>query len=183
MDQIVWESGVENYVLERAQVLGKRYVPDPPLIQAENVRIKLARLAVAVAGRLFSTDDTGELLVVDFEHVDAAEKLLNAFYGMDSFGYLEHSATVVHERAVAEKNAKAVRQYLAANEDVLETLKQCITGPFKLRDFQEFGGMSQLEAQDVVRQLQGWRVIRRQSKGYIKAEPTLVEVVKKLDRQ
>lgn len=183
IDQIVWESGVENYVLERAQVMGKRYVPDPPLVQAENVRIKLARLAVAIAGRLFSTDDSGENIIVDFEHVDAAEKLLNAFYGMDSFGYLDHSANVIHERTQAEKNAKSVRQYLAANEDVLETLKQCISGPFKMRDFVEFGGMSPIEAQEVVRVLQGWRVIRRLSKGYIRAEPTLSEVVKRLDRE
>jgi hypothetical protein len=182
-EQIIWEAGVENYVLERAQVLGRRYVPDPPLVQAENVRIKLARLAVAVAGRLFSTDETGELLVVDFEHVEAAEQLLNAFYGMESFGYLEHSANVIHERKQAEKNEKAVRQYLAVNQDALEVLAQCISGPFKLRDFQEFGGMSQIEAQEVVRQLQQWRVIRRLSKGYIRAEPVLTRVVKELDRE
>jgi len=182
-DQILWESGVENYVLERAQVLGKKYVPDPPLVQAENVRIKLARLAVAIAGRLFSADDTGECILVDFEHVDAAEKLLNAFYGMESFGYLEHSENVIHERQMAEKNSKAVNNYLAANEDVLETLKQCISGPFKMRDFVEFGGMSPIEAQEVIRVLQGWRVIRRLSKGYIRSEPILNEVVKRLDRQ
>lgn len=182
-DQIVWEPGVENYVLERAQVLGARYVPDPPLVQAENIRIKLARLAVAVAGRLFSTDDTGELLVVDYEHVDTAETLLNAFYGMESFGYREHSANVLHQRQQAERNVKQVANYLAANEDVLETLAQCISGPFKMRDFQEFGGMSQLEAQEVVRLLQQWRVIRRLTKGYIRAEPALIDVVKRLDRQ
>jgi hypothetical protein len=182
-DQIIWESGVENYVLERAQELGRRYVPDPPLVQAENVRIKLARMAVAVAGRLFSTDDTGELLVVDFEHVEAAETLLNAFYGMPSFGYKEHSANVIYERKEAEKNEKAVRQYLAANEDALGVLAQCISGAFKMRDFQEFGGMHQLEAQDVVKNLLQWRVVRRLSKGYLRAEPTLTKVVKELDRQ
>lgn len=182
-DQIVWEPGVENYVLERAQVLGARYVPDPPLVQAENIRIKLARLAVAVAGRLFSTDDSGELLVVDYEHVDTAESLLNAFYGMESFGYREHSANVLHQREQAERNVKQLTNYLAANEDVLETLAQCISGPFKMRDFQEFGGMSQLEAQEVVRLLQQWRVIRRLTKGYIRAEPALIDVVKRLDRQ
>lgn len=183
VDQIVWEPGVENYVLERAQVLGSRYVPDPPLIQAENIRIKLARIAVAVAGRLFSTDETGELLVVDYEHVDTAETLLNSFYGMESFGYLDHSANVLHQRSQAAKNMKQVKNYLAVNEDVLETLAQCISGPFKMRDFQEFGGMTQLEAQEVVRVLQGWRVIRRLTKGYIRAEPALIEVVKLLDRQ
>jgi hypothetical protein len=182
-DQIIWEPGVENYVLERAQEMGRRYVPDPPLVQAENVRIKLARLAVAVAGRLFSTDETGELLVVDYEHVEAAEKLLNAFYGMKSFGYGEHSATVIYERKQAEKNEKAVRQYLAANEDVLDVLAQCISGTFKMRDFQEFGGMHQMEAQDVVKNLLRWRVVRRLTKGYLRAEPTLIKVVKELDRQ
>lgn len=182
-DQIVWESGVENYVLERAQDLGRRYVPDPPLVQAENVRIKLARLAVAIAGRLFSTDETGELLVVDFEHVEAAEALLNAFYGMDSFGYKEHSATVIHERTQAERNEKSVRQYLAANEDALDVLKQCISGPFKMRDFEEFGGLQRLEAQDVVKNLLQWRVVRRLSKGYLRAEPILTKVVKELDRE
>jgi hypothetical protein len=182
-DQVVWEAGVENYVLDRAQELGRKYVPDPPLVQAENVRVKLARLAVAVAGRLFSTDETGELLVVDYEHVEAAEKLLNSFYGMDSFGYRDHSKTVIHERAQAEKNEKAVRQYLAANEEALQTLVQCISGPFKLRDFEEFGGMSRIEAQEVVRQLQMWRVIRRLGKGYIRAEPILTKVVKELDRE
>lgn len=182
-DQVVWEAGVENYVLERAQELGRKYVPDPPLIQAENVRIKLARISVAIAGRLFSTDETGELLVVDYEHVEAAEKLLNSFYGMDSFGYREHSATVIHERTQAEKNEKSVRQYLAANEDALDVLKQCISGPFKMRDFEEFGGMQRLEAQDVVKNLLSWRVIRRLSKGYLRAEPTLTKVVKELDRQ
>jgi hypothetical protein len=181
-DQIVWEPGVENYVLERAQALGRRYVPDPPLIQAENVRVKLARMAVAVAGRLFSCDETGELLVVDYEHVETAETLLNAFYGMESFGYREHSASVLHQRELAEQNMKQVVNYLAANEDVLDTLAQCISGPFKMRDFQEFGGMTLIEAQEVVRVLQGWRVIRRLTKGYIRAEPGLIEAVKKLDR-
>lgn len=182
-DQIVWAKGVENYVLERAQEMGRKYVPDPPLVQAENVRIKLARMAVAVAGRLFSTDETGELLVVDFQHVEAAEDLLNAFYGMKSFGYKEHSANVIYERKVAEKNEKAVRQYLAANEDALDVLAQCISGAFKMRDFQEFGGMHQMEAQDVVKNLLQWRVVRRLSKGYLRAEPTLIKVVKELDRR
>lgn len=183
LDQIVWEPGVENYVLERAQILGARYVPDPPLIQAENIRIKLARMAVAVAGRLFSTDDIGDNLIVDFEHVNAAEALLNAFYGNENFGYLEHSSNVIYQREQATKNTKAVRQYLTANDDVLETLAQCISGPFKMRDFSEFGGMSQMEAQEVVRVLSGWRMIRRLTKGYIRAEPALIEIVKKLDRQ
>lgn len=183
VDQVVWEKGVENYVLERARELGQQYIPEPPLIQVENVRIKLARMAVAVAGRLFSTDETGDLLVVGYEHVEAAVKLLNAFYKMESFGYAEHSSSVLYERKQAEKNIKAVRGYLAANPEVLETLDQCLGQPFKMRDFQEFGAMSQMEAQEVVRVLQGYRMIRRTTKGYIRIEPALAEIIKKLKRE
>lgn len=181
-EQIRWRRGVENYVLDVAQELGAEYIPEPPLIQVENVRMKIARLSVAVAGRLFSTDKTGELLVVGREHVIAARALLEGFYRMPSFGYAEHSATVLRERKEAGKNTVQLRRYLAANDDVLETLRHCITGPFKMRDFQEFGAMSQMEAQEAVRVLQQLRMIRRLTKGYIRAEPTLVEVIKTLER-
>jgi hypothetical protein len=35
----------------------------------------------------------------------------------------------------------------------------------------------------VVKNLLQWRVVRRLSKGYLRAEPTLTKVVKELDRQ
>lgn len=181
-DQVRWEKGVENFVLEVAQDLGRRYIAEPPLIQVENVRIKLARLAVAVAGRLFSCDETGELLLVGEEHVEAAEALLDGFYRMPAMGYAEHSDQVLRERAEAERNVAAVRRYLTANDDVLTTLHTCMSGPFKMRDFQEFGGMSQVEAQEAVRVLQQQRMIRRLTKGYIRAEPTLIDLVKTLER-
>jgi hypothetical protein len=181
--QVVWDEGVEDYVLDVAQDLGHHYVPEPPLIQVENVRMKVARLAVAVAGRTFSTDETGELLVVGKEHVVAARRLLDGLYGMPSFGYARYSAHVLLEREEAAHNARALKQYLIANDDVLNTLHHSISGPFKLRDFQEFGAMTQMEAQDAVRVLQQLRMIRRLTKGYIRAEPTLIDVVRSLERR
>lgn len=180
-DQIRWERGVENYVLDVAQALGKRYIPEPPLIQVENVRIKLARVAVAIAGRVFSCDETGEFLVVGREHVEAAVRVLEGFYGMPAFGYAEHSAQVIRERQQAQQNIAAVTRYLAANDDILQTLRSCMSGPFKMRDFQEFGGMSQVEAQEAVRVLQQQHMIRRLTKGYIRAEPTLITLVKEIE--
>lgn len=181
-DQIVWERGVENLVLDVAQELGRRYIPEPPLIQVENVRIKLARLAVAVAGRLFSCDDTGEQLIVGDEHVYAAERLLEAFYRMPAMGYADHSDQVLRERREAERNVGAVQRYLAANDDVFTTLSTCMSGPFKMRDFEEFGGMSRVEAQEAVRVLQLQRMVRRLTKGYIRAEPTLIDIIRRMER-
>lgn len=182
-DQVVWEKNVENYVLKRARELGAKYIPEPPLIQVENVRVKLARMAVAIAGRLFNTDESGELLMVGTEHVDAAVRLLNAFYRMPSFGYAQHSETILYERQQAEKNVKKVSRYLSANPAALEVLDQCLGGAFKMRDFVEFGGLGPSEAQIIVRDLQGMRMIRRLTKGYIRMEPALADTVKKMMRQ
>lgn len=180
-DQVVWKPGVEAFVLDRAQETGKRYITEPPLVQAENVRLKLARMAVAVAARLFSCDSTGEKVVVGQEHVEAAEKLLDRFYKMPSMGYWAYSQKVIRDRRKAEENKEAIAQYLRARaDDVYIALDSCKGGDFKLRDFQEFAGMSQLDAQEAVRILQGHRMIRRMSKGYIRMDPALVVILNEL---
>ena len=103
-------------------------------------------------------------------HFEFCSKYLNTYSSLEEFNMVEYST---------EKD----RKYLLANPDVLETLDQCLGQPFKMRDFQEFGGaMSQLEAQEIVRTLQGYRMIRRTTKGYIRIEPALAELVKKMKR-
>src|SRR5687768_3883473 len=62
-EHVVWAPGAEEAVFTAALDLGNRYVEHPPLIQAANVRTKVARLSVALAARTYSTDDTGELVV------------------------------------------------------------------------------------------------------------------------
>lgn len=184
IDQIVWEDGVESYVLDRAQEVGKRYISDPPFVQVENARLKIARLSVAVAGRLFSCDRSGEKLVVKREHVEAAEKLLDRFYKMPSMGYANHSAKVLRDRRKAQQNKESVLEFLRTRrDDVYVTLRISGGDPFRMRDFEEFAAMSRLDAQEAVRYLQEHRMVRRQSKGYIRAEPALLEVLKILDSE
>lgn len=181
LDQIIWQEGVETEVLERAQSLGQRYISEPPLIQVENVRLKIARVAVAVAARLFSCDTTGECIVVKREHVEAAVKLLDKFYKMPSMGYAAQSARVLKDREQAKLNKNFMREYFRDHQTSLEVLQSVGGDPFKLRDFEEFAGMSRMEAQEVVGVLLRHRMVRRQTKGYMRAEPALIDLVKKLD--
>jgi Toprim domain-containing protein/MCM2/3/5 family protein len=183
LDQIVWQEGVEKYVLDQAQEIGGKYINEPPLIQIENVRLKIARMAVAVAARLFSSDTTGEVLVVKEEHVLAAVKLLHRFYRQEGMGYAQHSARVLKDRENAKHNRETIIEYLRSHHAIYEALQSVRSDPFKLRDFEEFAAMSRLEAQDAVRVLQQHRMIRRQSKGYIRAEPGLVDILKQLDTE
>lgn len=183
LEQIVWQEGVETYVLEQAQAMGGRYISDPPLIQVENVRLKIARVAVAVAARLFSCDTTGEKLVVKREHVEAGVKLMDRFYRMASMGYANHSRRVIADRQKAQQNREYVVDYLKMRADATMALQSVGAGDFKLRDFEEFGAMSRLDAQEVVRTLLQHRMVQRKSKGYLRGEPALIEILKYLEHE
>lgn len=183
-DDIWWEEGVEDYVMEQARDFGSHYVSEPPLVQTENVRVKLARVAVAIAARLFSTDESGEKVLVKSEHVDTAVDVLNRLYGMKSFGYLEHSTKEIRARRESERNRKACRRYLINNEAPLSALKFVINDThFRVRDFEEFGGMTREEAQIAVMELMKMKMIKRQSKGYVKMQPELIQIVKTLEAE
>lgn len=182
-EQILWEGGVEEYVLSTAEEFGNRYVPEPPLVQAENVRVKLARIAIAIAARTFSSDEAGDCIVVGTQHVDAAVELLDLLYGMDSFGYKAHSRKVIRDREMSVKRRSQCYRYLVNEDGVRNTLMSVLGQNFKVRDFQEFGGLQQSEAQAAVTNLQQMKMVERKDKGYMKMTPALIEVLKRLEAE
>ena len=181
-EQVLWEPGAEAAVLHSAQDMGGRYVEEPPLVQAANVRIKLARLAVAVAARLFSSPD-GEQLLVTKEHVRTAVKFLDLLYNAPTFGYAEHSREEISNRKQADQNRRKVRKWLVANESVAKALFQVMRDTqFRVRDLEEFGALGRDQSQDAIGELIKMRMVRRSTRGYIRLEPELIDVLKKLRR-
>jgi L-amino acid N-acyltransferase YncA len=182
-DQVLWEPGSEGLVLQSAMALGARYVEEPPLVQAANMRIKLARMAVAVAARLFSSPD-GEQLLVTKEHVRTAVKFLDALYNAPTFGYAEHSREEISNRKQADQNRRKVRKWLVANENVAKALFQVMRDTqFRVRDLEEFGALGRDQSQDAIGELIKLRMVRRSTRGYIRLEPELIDVLRKLRRE
>jgi hypothetical protein len=181
-DQVVWGKGVEKEVLSAAQELGSRYIADPPLVQPENVRVKLARLAVAIAARLFSHEGAGEHVVVQREHVHAAVEILDELYGKRWFGYADHSRKEIKARDNARHYEEQCRLFLGTNEGVLTTLITAINDTqFRARDFEEFGGMDKDSASHAVGQLLTMGMVRRRAKGYIVMTPELIRIVRDME--
>ena len=180
-DDVLWGKGVEDYVLEKASELGDRYVSEPPLIQPENVRIKVARVAVAIAARLFSTDEEAAKIVVLQRHVDAAIEFIDMLYGTASFGYARHSRKVIRERAEALEKRRDAYDYIRTNSDVHHALRSINGDRFRVRDFEEFAGMTKDEGQVATRTLMSMKMLRRLARGEIRMEPALVEVLRKLE--
>ena len=179
-DQIIWRLGAEKYVTETAMDMGSRYVSEPPLIQVENIRMKLARLAVAFACRTFSTEN-GEDVLVGKEHVNSAVEFLDRIYGDESMGYLRHSRRILQQREIAENRRGQTIDYLRKSAAALQGLFAIGSGTFKSRDFVEFAGMQDFEAQTLIQDLLGWKMIRRLSRGFVKMEPALIDILKQFE--
>jgi L-lysine 2,3-aminomutase len=110
-------------------------------------------------------------------------KLLDRFYKMTSMGYANHSARVLRDREKAKANREFILGYLRERTEVFDVLQSVGSDPFKLRDFEEFAAMSRLQAQEVVTVLKGHKMIRVMSKGYMRAEPGMIQIVKKLEEE
>lgn len=169
-EQVLWLPGSEERVLKLANEMGKRYTENPPLIQAANIRIKIARTAVAIAGRLFSTDDTCENIVVGIPHVDAAVQFMDRIYGMTAFGYAERSREAILDKAEAEDKKETIKQYLLGRRTLPKFLRQ--TSSFRRADLEEIMNTSREEANAIINTLWEARMVRK-DKGDIRVEPTL----------
>jgi len=169
-DLIKWSPGTERLVLDEANAIGKLYIEDPPLIQAANVRIKIARLAVAIAARLFSTDKKFERVVVTKQHVEAAVRFMNLLYEMPAFGYRERSRERIADREHAEERRDDVWQYLLSRPTLHKFLRG--TGQFRRQDLEEILNVSRDEANGIINALYESRMVRK-VKGDIVIEPTL----------
>lgn len=90
-DQVVFTREAEKKVLEVASAMGFRYSPKIPLVEPADQRMKVARLAVAVAARMFSSSEDFQSVVVLPQHVEFVEGYLQTIYSAPSMAYEQFS--------------------------------------------------------------------------------------------
>ncbi len=174
-DQIVWTKGAEDLVYKLAMEMGARYVEDPPLVQAANIRVKIARAACAIAARLFSTDRSSEKVVVEKAHVQAAHDFLNILYEMPSFGYEERSHERIQDRKEAEDNRADIRRYLLERRGLAKFMRS--NGRFRRQDLEEVVNVDRDGANAIINKLWESRMVSKQGQD-VRVEPTLHELLR-----
>jgi hypothetical protein len=174
-EQVVWTDAAYQLALRMATKLGSRYIEDPPLIQAANAREKVARVATALAARTFSTDRTGERVIVRSCHVKDAVAFVDRLYGMRGFGYAERSREMLDARDEAEDNAKDIKSYLGRKPGLAAFLRG--TGKFRRQDVEEVLNVDREQANAIISRLWDAKMIRKE-KGDIKVEPTLHAILR-----
>ena len=178
-EHIVWSEGATEAVYKAAEQLGGRYTEDPPLIQAANVREKVARLAVAIATRLFSTDERGEQIVVKPVHVRAAVSFIDHIYNMEGFGYAERSREVIADARAAEtpENIAKARTVLGRNAGLSKFLRS--QGKFRRQDLEEILDVDREEANAIISELYDLRMIYK-DKGDVRLTPSLHRLLREV---
>lgn len=86
-DQVVFTDEATREILDAATEMGTKYSPKVPLVEAADQRIKLARLSVAAAACVASTDETFQKIIVQPSHVRFVVKFLNEQYSTKAMGY------------------------------------------------------------------------------------------------
>lgn len=90
-DQVVIDKEVGKYILEHCNKLNETYESHIKIFGTEAWK-KVARMAIAIAGYLVSTDETYEKIIVTKEHVDAAVAYLVETYDNSTFKLREYVA-------------------------------------------------------------------------------------------
>lgn len=176
-EDVEWGPGAEEAVYAAAMAFGDRYIETPPLLQAANARIKIARIAVALAARCFSSPD-GKRLVVKKVHVADAVKFIDRLYTMPGFGYSEISKEAIQDAKDAERFRDEAKAYLVSSRGLSKFLRS-MTGSFRRQDLEDMLNLSKEEANGVVGTLWKLRLITRQGPN-IKVQPTLHELLREV---
>lgn len=170
-------------IYDRAIKLSQTYTFTIPLIQGENVRIKLAKISIAFASRFYSNRNDGKTLYVKSFHVECAFHFINMIYKKNVSGYYALSNLQEHLNIDYETDFKVIEGFFKAFTNKKE-LWRCllINNNITAVDISEHLNLDQDTSRDVIsRLLQAKCIVKtpRVSKTYIKT-PAFTEWLKKV---
>jgi len=113
-DQVTFTPAATTAILAAAMKMGSEYSSAIPLVEPADQRIKLARLSAAAAARVYSTDDTGERLIVTTEHVAFVVAYLDRIYSAPSMAYDEFSGQAKQGETLTESEEARIRSDIEA---------------------------------------------------------------------
>ncbi len=105
-EQVEFVDGAEDECLRQATKLSEKYVA--PLVEGAEQRIKVARLAVACAARVYSASPDGQRILVRPEHVEFVTDYLDQIYSKPSMSFDRYSEAKLQDRSIADE--KEVQQ-------------------------------------------------------------------------
>lgn len=178
--QIEFTSAATDAILAAATKMGLRYHPSIPLVEPSDQRLKLARLSAAAAARVYSTDETGERLIVLPEHVAFVVDFLERIYTAPSMSYDEYSEAMRRGEQLdpdEETDATTAIRSWTNSDEAIEFFRPAQV--FRKADLVDSVGWDETYAKEQIRWMQTSRLIRPTRTGYYKS-PAFIALLRKL---
>jgi hypothetical protein len=161
-DQVLFERAAEQACLDAALAMGKDYSPRIPLVEGANHRVKMARLAAAAACLTYSTDESGEVVVVKPEHVLWVRGFMDAAYRKRSLDYYGFSQQQSEDRQIAAAKREEIRRWARGGQierAVVDLIDRAET--FRSQDLQDQLAMDHASAAAIIKRLSDARMVDR----------------------
>ena len=168
---IIFTEEARLICLQCAGEMSHKYSSTFPIVEGAEQRIKLARLSVALAARLYNSPD-GIHLVVLPEHVLYIRRFLDRIYSKPSFGYNIYSKARIEEATIP--NEDEIKRGLIIFErvnvdtgEVTNDVVRCLysTPVVSLRDVIDFTSGTRETATTLISFLVQKRCLKRMARG------------------
>lgn len=174
-EEIIIDEETTEEILFASKRLSEKYSGDFPIVTPTEQKIKVAKLSIAAAGRLFSTT-SGSNIIVKTEHVAFIYSWLDKIYSKTCFSYDLWSKT--RKEATSIRDEAEIEVQLSRYGDefpvTLLELKQ-----IRMTDLEEILGVERSEAKELLSFLLRKRAIKKMYGFYIKT-PAFIGLLRKI---
>jgi hypothetical protein len=169
-NQVHFDDDAVTAVLKHATTLCDAFTDTIPLVDRGSMRLKIARLAAALAARTFSTDESRLQLRVRKCHVDYIARAITRIYSSPTFGYIEFTAAakIVNELVDEEAIKKAINGVPFPRDMCSQMARAHV---IDLSDIQDWTAWERADAQNLLSLLVRKHALRRAGRGYAKTPP------------
>jgi hypothetical protein len=177
--EVKFEEDAIKYIYESSMLVENLYDFSIPLIQVENVRYKLAKLAIAFAARFYSNEQNGKILLVKRSHVECVIVFLNKIYAKEASGYTAYSEMKKSQgEIVTPEKLTMVTGYFNKWTNKSELLRFLMNNnTFDGNGIMDHMGCVKSEATEVISRLSQASCIAKRGAYYVKA-PAFVSYLK-----
>lgn len=168
---IIFEEDAIRSILTHSKRLGQAYHPSIPLIQIENVRIKLAKIATAVAGRVFSCDKDGSKLVVTEACAEYAAGFLDYIYSSETCAYDVYSGLKREQNTLSSVD-ELIRLFAIYKGRGRAWVNDLLDSPkLSVKSIEASLGLDFGSAKEIRNRLVSLRAIKQEHSYWVKREP------------
>lgn len=169
-ENIVFTDEAVQTILETASKMGRTYSSRIPLVEPADQRLKIARLAVAAAACVYSTDD-GTNVIVKPEHVEFVVDYLMSIYNSRSLGYDRFSADEFENSDTTDAAMQRLRVQFASipfvSHEPAEIVRALYQLPFFGRDtIEDATGLDRDELKNLLQFLLSSSIIEKAGREY-----------------